>query len=237
MSSTSSKLKITGYPKFVSGDVSGSAVATFSLQVNPDQLQVNFDLNSIIDEDEEPNSASGIPVGDKNKAYSRQKLSFEFIVDNTGIFPNQPTDVPSSQKGMSIKKSIDKLRAATIKPTRDSHQPPYVHVVWGTAVDIKGKVSEFGIAYTRFNSSGEPIRAKISLSVVEEIDESVISREFQSPDITRIPTIKDEDTIITLCEEFYDDPKYFIRVAEFNHLPTFRKLKAGSVLQFPPLEK
>jgi hypothetical protein len=98
-------------------------------------------------------------------------------------------------------------------------------------------VTEFGIAYTRFNSSGEPIRAKISLSVVEEIDESVISREFQSPDITRIPTIKDEDTIITLCNEFYDDPKYFIRVAEFNNLPSFRKLKAGSVLQFPPLEK
>jgi len=26
-------------------------------------------------------------------------------------------------------------------------------------------------------------------------------------------------------------------VAEFNNLPTFRRLKVGSTLQFPPLEK
>jgi hypothetical protein len=84
---------------------------------------------------------------------------------------------------------------------------------------------------------GDPIRADIGFSLVEEVDETVISREFQSPDITRIVTVKDGDTLIGLCESFYEDPKYYLQVAIYNNLPSFRGLKIGSQIEFPPLEK
>ena len=234
MSDATSRLQIKGYPEFENGDVSGSLIGTFSLQINPDQLSVSFDLEKA---KEDSNAASGQAVGMKNYSYVRQKLSFEFMVDNSGVFPNSPQGVPSSSVGTSIKSAIDTLRKVTIKPTRDSHRPPYVHLEWGSTLDLKCTVTGFTITYLRFNSAGDPIRAKVGLSVEEVIDENVISREFQSPDITRMPTIREGDSLVALCDEYYDDPRYFISVAEVNDLPSFRRLKSGSVLKFPPLEK
>ena len=234
MSDATSKLQIKGYPDFENGDVSGSSIGTFSLQINPDQLSLTFDLDKA---KEGANSASGQAVGPKNFTYIRQRLSFEFMVDNSGVFPNKPQGLSSSSSGTSIKGAIDTLKKVTIKPTKDSHRPPYVHLIWGSTVDLKCTVTDFSIAYLRFNSAGDPIRAKVSLSVEEVIDEQVVSREFQSPDITRMPTIREGDSLVALCDEYYDDPRYFIRVAEVNDLPTFRRLRSGSVLRFPPLEK
>ena len=81
MSASFAKLKIKGYPKFVDGTVSGSSVASYELQLNPTELDISFDLNSIIDNDEEPASAAGVPVGDKNKVYNKQSISFNFFID------------------------------------------------------------------------------------------------------------------------------------------------------------
>jgi hypothetical protein len=114
--------------------------------------------------------------------------------------------------------------------------PPYVKLEWGN-ITLVGHVIKFEKQILKFNRSGSPLRANISMSIKEEFDQVVISREFKSPDITRMPKINDGDSLVSLCEKFYDDPKYFIRIAEYNQLPSFRSLKPGSVLQFPPLEK
>jgi len=232
------KLMIRGYPKFTNGDVSGSCVATFLCQVNPDQFSVSFDLNTMEEESQEPKNASGIPVADKGKAYSRKQVNFEFIIDNTGALPTPPQGTSAAlPPGMSIQSSIDQLQKASIKPTSESHMPPFVHVLWSGSVNLKGRVTKFDVTYLHFDRLGFPMRAKVSMSVAEVVDDQVVSREFRSPDITRMPTIREGDTLVAMCHEFYDDRKYFIRVAEFNDLPTFRRLKVGSTIQFPPLEK
>ena len=138
---------------------------------------------------------------------------------------------------MSIQSSIDQLQKASIKPTSESHMPPFVHVLWSGSVNLKGRVTKFDVTYLHFDRLGFPMRAKVSMSVAEVVGDQVVSREFRSPDITRMPTIREGDTLVAMCHEFYDDRKYFIRVAEFNDLPTFRRLKVGSTIQFPPLEK
>ena len=232
------KLMIKGYPKFTNGDVSGSCVATFVCQLNPEQFTVTYDVNSMEEESQEPKNASGVPVADKGKAYNRQEVNFEFIIDNTGVLPIPPTGtVTSLPPGMSISSAIEQLQIATIKPISDSHKPPFVHVLWSGSVNLKGRVTAFSVTYLHFDRLGFPLRAKVSMSVAEVVDDQVVSREFRSPDITRMPTIREGDSLVAMCHDFYDDPKYFIRVAEFNNLPTFRRLKVGSILQFPPLEK
>jgi hypothetical protein len=177
-----------------------------------------------------------MPVSDKNKVYNRQKINLEFLIDNSGAVPNFPDGLSNKTPGKSIKDSIELLKKVTIKPTRASHRPPFVQLEWGQLL-LVGKVNDFSVKYSLFNSSGDPIRALVSLSLVEEVDEQVISREFQSPDITRIITVKDGDTLIGLCESFYDDSKYYLEVAKYNNLSSFRSLKIGSTLQFPPLKK
>ncbi|MBM3442381.1 MAG: hypothetical protein FJX89_06730 [Bacteroidetes bacterium] len=232
-----SKLSIKGYPDFVNGDVSGFAVATFTLQLNPEEFSIGYDTEVEQLGEGEAGTASGVPVSNRSRAYTKQKLSIDFLVDNTGILPNAPTGLTLFSIGGSISDTIDTLYKATIKPTSDSHMPPFVHVEWGSAIDLKGKATDLDIQYTRFNSSGDPIRAKVKLTVLEEVDETVISRQFQSPDITRMPTIREGDTLVAMCNQFYDDPSYFIQVANLNNLPNFRRLKVGSVIRFPPLEK
>jgi len=60
--SSTSKLTIRGYPKFVNGNVSGSAVATFTLQLNPEQFTVGHELSVDTSGEDEPAAASGVPV-------------------------------------------------------------------------------------------------------------------------------------------------------------------------------
>jgi len=232
-----SKLRLKAYEKFDNGSASSPlAGGVYTLQLNPQSLDLGFDLNNVIDEDEEPASAAGMPVSDKNKVYNRQTIRLEFIIDNTGVVPNSPDGIFFNIWGYSIKDSIELLKKVTIKPTRASHRPPFVQLEWGELL-LVGKVNDFSVNYTLFNSSGDPIRANVKLSIVEEVDEQVISREFQSPDITRIVTVKEGDTLISLCESFYDDSRYYLKVATYNNLSSFRRLKVGSLLQFPPLEK
>ncbi len=237
MANGASKLKLTAYEKFGNGTASSPlSGGVYTLQLNPEQIDLGFDLNNVVEGDDEPASAAGTPVSDKSKIYNRQKINLEFIVDNTGAIPNFPNGLGSMVAGISIKDSIDLLRKVTIKPTRASHRPPFVELEWGM-LHLIGKVNNFSIKYTLFNSVGDPVRASVSLSLIEEVDENVISREFQSPDITRIITVKDGDTLIALCESFYDDSKYYLAVAEYNNLSTFRNLKIGSTVEFPPLKK
>jgi hypothetical protein len=114
--------------------------------------------------------------------------------------------------------------------------PPFVHLEWGS-ISLKGVVTDLGIEYTYFNSFGYAVRAEISITIEEFIDQNVEQSKYQSPDITRIPTIKSGETLPALCKEFYSDKKYYLKIAEINNLPSFRRLKLGEKLLFPPLEK
>jgi len=237
MANGASKLRLKAYEKFANGTVNSPLTGgVYSLQLNPEQIDIGFDIKNNSEENEEPASAAGVPIDDKIKIYSRQKINLEFTIDNTGAVPVLPSGLSSKEAGTSIKDSIDLLKKVTIKPTRASHKPPFVELEWGK-IHLIGSVNQFSVKYTLFNSAGDPLRAAVSLSIVEKVDEKVISREFQSPDITRIVTVKEGDSLIGLCEEFYDDPKYYIAVAQYNHLPNFRTLKIGSRLEFPPLKK
>jgi hypothetical protein len=226
-------LSLTAYQNFASGQPSSPlSGGTYELQLNPENLAISYD--ALPEDDDEPASAAGMPVSDKNAAYNKQTVSVNFTIDNSGAIPTRPEKI--TKTGGSIKASVDHFLKVTVKPTKATHRPPFVKLQWGKFI-LVGKVFGLSISYTYFDVDGEPIRADIGFSLVEEVDEKVISREFQSPDITRIVTVKDGDTLIGLCESYYDDPKYYLQVATYNNLPSFRGLKIGSQIEFPPLEK
>jgi hypothetical protein len=79
------------------------------------------------------------------------------------------------------------------------------------------------------------LRAKIELNLTES--KSTSNPLFRSPDISRIPTIKEGDNLIQFCEKFYDNRELYIKIAEINNLPSFRRLKEGQSIQFPPIKK
>ena len=234
MFGANSNLTLTAYEKFANGQPSAPLSGGFyQAQVNPEGLEISF--VGMPGEDDEPASAAGMPVSEKNSPYNKRTIGISFTIDNTGAIPSAPYKV-TGNAGDSIKDSIDQLLKVTVKPTKATHRPPFVKLQWGKFI-LVGKVFGLSVNYTFFNVLGDPVRAVVSFSLVEEVDEKVISREFQSPDITRIVTVKDGDHLISLCDAFYDDPKYYIQVASYNNLPSFRGLKIGSKIEFPPLEK
>ena len=234
MFSFSSNLSLKAYEKFANGQPSSALLfGTYELQINPENLSISF--GSVDKKDDEPASAAGIPVSENDVAYNQQTVNVKFTIDISGAVPSWPDSVLGFA-GDSIKDSIDQLLKATIKPTRATHAPPFVEMKWGQFI-LVGKVENLTIDYTYFNSSGDPVRAVVGFTLKETVDEKVISREFQSPDITRILTVKDGDSLIALSELSYDDPKYYMQIATYNNLPSFRGLKIGSQIEIPPLEK
>ena len=212
---------------------------TYKLQINPGSVKCSYGKTDDKDKEIEPKSANGGAIPQKSTTYFKESVSFNFTLDLTGVIPNVPDGMNPPKKDnffSGLNDSINKLKKVTIDPLRSTHMPPYVHLIWGD-ISLKGFVCELGIEYTYFNSEGKAVRADISIKIEEFIDQNVIESKFQSPDITRIPTIKVGDSIPALCKEFYSDKKYYLKIAEINNLPSFRRLKLGEKLLFPPLEK
>jgi hypothetical protein len=216
-----------------------SSIGSFKLQINPSSVSCTFRENEL---DDEPASANGGAIPQKSPTYFKESISFAFTLDLTGVIPNVPDGdlyrmlYPEESYLIGLDNSIEKLKGVTIYPLRSTHAPPFVHLVWGD-ISLKGVVTNLGIEYTYFNSMGRAVRAEISITINEFINRDVEESKYQSPDITRIPTIKSGDTLPALCKEFYSNKKYYVKIAEINGLPSFRRLKLGEKLLFPPLEK
>jgi hypothetical protein len=228
-------LSLTAYSKFDNGQTSFfSYVGKYELQINPENIAISFGEPAATDE---PNSAGGKSTTRKSPVYNQQTIKVNFTIDNSGAVPSAPDNLSFFNfNGDSIKDSIDQLLEVTVKPNNESHSPPFVVLQWGAFI-LVGKVFDLNIDYTYFNIQGDPVRAAISFSLIEEVDDVVISRAFRSPDITRIITVKDGDSLIALSKSSYDDPMYYMQLASYNSLPSFRGLKIGSQIEIPPLEK
>jgi hypothetical protein len=239
-----SNLKIKAYQQYIDIDsflsIFGlSEIGSYELQINPGNVKCSYGKD---EKEFEPKSANGGPIPYKLVTYFQESVSFDFTLDLTGVIPSVPDGdwywmLPSEiNYFLGLEDSIEKLKEVTIYPLRETHMPPYVHLTWGD-ISLKGFVSDLDINYTYFNSFGKAIRAEISITIEEFIDQKVIEAKYQSPDITRIPTIKVGDTLPAFCKEFYGHKKYYLKIAEINNLPSFRRLKLGEKLLFPPLEK
>lgn len=221
-------LEITGYKSIDSSESLGS----YSLQLNPSDI--SYDIGKSEPEVDESLDAEGSAQTSRAITFIRRKVQFKFIIDNTGVLPNPPDGV-SNHKAGSVSDSIKKLEKLTILPVESTHRPPFVKVSWGMGmVSVFGSVVGLNYKYTYFNSNGAPLRAEVTLIVVEvEIDGRTL---FQSPDITKSSLVKDGDSIVSISEKFYDDKKYYLKIAKLNGLASFRKLKKGSSLEIPPIK-
>jgi hypothetical protein len=232
-------LSITAFETYdkISGGKS-RGVGSYQLQINPGSVSCTFGKK---EGNHEPASADGGAIPQKSPTYFKETVSFKFTLDLTGVIPSVPDGgygitSAASNYALGLEDSIEKLKCVTLYPLRSTHAPPFVHLVWGD-ISLKGVVSDLGIEYTYFNAADKAVRAEISITIEEFIDRAVEESKYQSPDITRIPTIKAGDTLPALCKEFYGDKKYYLKIAEINDLPSFRKIKPGEKLLFPPLEK
>jgi nucleoid-associated protein YgaU len=59
----------------------------------------------------------------------------------------------------------------------------------------------------------------------------------QSPDLTHVRVVEEGDTLPLMAKRIYGDSKYYLEVARVNRITSFRKLKTGQRIFFPPIQK
>jgi phage tail protein X len=195
-------------------------------------------------------SGQGAPA-DGFKGYNKMTMDFVFYADATGILPIKEEMKKEFQKDdgkPSIRKHLSKLQSVVYGYVPEIHGPPYLKLVWGDifpdttnmtgdghAPIFKGILKECKIEINLFSLSGEPVKAKINLSIT-----STIAPEARplgnSPDLTHVYEITDGDKMTTFCNQIYGrhDSKICSAVAEYNNLIDWN-LEGGSKITFPSI--
>ncbi len=210
------KLQIVGYTD--SSYTNEESGRQFSAQINPSTIKIKKDIK--YDADSTPGEEKK-PA--KYKHHTPAGLSFDIILDDTGVVPGQR---------MSIKDRIQQLEKTVYKINAESHEPGYAKVAWGSLL-FHGRVNSLSYDYSLFAPDGSPLRVKIALSFVEHFNKDTSVKN--SPDISRVITFRAGDTIPLICNQIYGDASYSFDIAKINNLESFRNVKPGTKVMFPPL--
>jgi hypothetical protein len=228
-------LTIVGYEAGENGP-SGSGFETFEAQVNPASISVNYGVG--YGNSEEASDGRIIPQR-KFSGVKTQTVSFELILDDTGAMP------PNEKIKKNVKDQIELFKKTCYYFIGSKHETPYVKIHWNQESLFKynkqaffARVDSFDVTYTMFSSDGEPISAKINATFGGTMDPETESslKDKQSPDLTHMITVKAGDTLPMLCKKIYGDRQMHHEIARINNLISFRYLKPGIELIFPPIK-
>jgi nucleoid-associated protein YgaU len=214
------KLKIEAYtdPKF-----GGSPYKTFTVMYNPKAYALKCEIEY------DKQQAKGVSAQAPRYVSTKPRsVTLEFLLDGTG----------ASGQVVEVKDKIKDFFDTTYTFNGDVHSPPYLKVVWGELV-LTCVLESADVSYSLFKPNGHPLRAKITASFAEFIDDSkrTAQERRSSPDLTHLHVVAAGESLPQLCHRYYRDQRFYLRVAEANQLRNFRRLEPGITLHFPPIAK
>jgi len=227
MVSTGAKemLTITGCTVDAEGNLSVDSSKEFKVMLNPSSYTQNY---SIQYSKKEALGQTGSEL--KFSATDPEKLDLkEIVIDGTGAIDTGGTYD-------DVKTQIKNLRDIAYTYDGDEHEPNPVRILWGNLIFF-GRLTKMSVDYTLFKPSGEPLRAKVGLSLSEfkSKNEEALRANRSSPDLDHIVEVRAGDTLPLLCHRIYKNSSYYTDIAKVNNLSSFRGLKPGTRLHFPPL--
>lgn len=222
--STLTKLRIDAY---AAEDYSGGVQSTFTAQANPEKYAFDY----AIEWDE--TAAMGDPNATlKYQRSMPRKMNFELLFDGTGV-----ADPPASNNtDADVASQLAAFEDVVFKYNGNIHCPNYLMICWGSTL-LPCRLTGMTVNYTLFAPTGEPLRARASVSFKEFVDPATLQKDAakKSPDLTHIVRVKAGDTLPRMTFSVYGDSRFYLDVARHNHLVDFRDLKPGQELFFPPL--
>ncbi len=210
---------------------------TYHALLNPEEIQSKF--KTVFDETQPPGT-TGADV--RFKVQLPQKFDVELLFDGTGVLSESAlpgiTITIGSGPVESVDKQIERFKKIVFTYDGAKHAPNLLHIQWGSFI-FKGKMLEMTIKYTLFKPDGTPLRAKAACKFVESVSDAlrVAQERSESPDLTHIRFLKKDETLPGMAHSIYGDPSYYMKVARANNLDSFRALKPGAKIVFPPSQK
>jgi Contractile injection system tube protein len=204
------------YQKPISGD-------PYSFMINPDS--VKWQRKVEYTEEQAPDSST---PSQRYKYSPNDTLSFEVVIDCTGIVDSKRTDMA---------KETAALENIVFTYNGEIHRPNFVITRWGQKLTFKGVLTSFDTSYTLFKPDGSPLRAKISLGFSQYVSPATRKKndKDESPDVSHLVNVEEGMTLPQLCDKVWNDDSYCVQVARFNDLNKFRNLKGIQKLIFPPI--
>jgi len=204
----------------------GSEIGSYTARLSPNTFK--FDKEIEYAEDRQLGAIGGDV---RFVRYRAENLSFKFTVDCTGI-------VEGTEESDHVYNKIQEIENLLYIYNSDAHRPSYIKVLYGELV-FNGQVKRMDVDYTLFDDKGIPLRATVALTFTGYRSSEEERRRFSkhSPDMSRLITVKEGETLACLCHRIYGDSLLVRQVARFNNLNGFRNIPAGTELLFPPLKK
>lgn len=211
----------------------------FKSLLNPDKYTFNYKI------EQNNNQASGTSSSAvRFNKIPPENLDLEFVFDRTGVvvdYGSSSTDADDKvykDEGNGIIDDIEQFKRVVFDYNGDNHRPNYLVISWGTLL-FKGTLTEMNITYKLFKSDGLPLRASVRAKFKGFVEDNLrVARENNSsPDLTHVRMVKEGDTLPLMTYRIYGDPKYYLEIAKANGIANFRKLNAGQMIVFPPIEK
>ncbi|UCS92538.1 LysM peptidoglycan-binding domain-containing protein [Echinicola marina] len=219
------KLKIVAYKDSKFSDEVDNG--EFTTLLNPEKYKFQYRVEQ---NEDQAAGTSAAPI--RFNKILPQTLELDFLFDRTGVIAGYE----ASENG--VIDDIEHFKKVVYEYNGEKHKPNYLMITWGSLL-FKGYLKEMDIEYKLFRPDGTPIRAMATTKIGEFVEEDLRTAQEnnQSPDLTHYRTVNDGDTLPLMTYRIYGDSKYYLEVAKANKLTNFRKLKTGTELFFPPLQK
>ena len=205
------KMSVTAYKD---GDFSSESKSALELPVNPAKVKLTKGIRYA--EDKQLGSLNG------SNAYVRYRpetLYFECLFDMTNAMEDDDEKQP-------VHDLVDALEERLFK------------VEYGD-ITFYGQLKTLETEYTLFDPDGIPLRAELKVTLTGYCSQKEEKSRFskRSPDVSRLVTLKEGQTLAALCYEIYGDPLLVGQVARFNNLNGYRNIPAGTEILLPMLRK
>lgn len=164
--------------------------------------------------------------------YQPETLYFECLLDRTNAMEE------NVRLQMPVHDMVDEIEARLYDYNTEGHRPSFVKVEYGD-ITFLGQLKTLETEYTLFDADGLPLRAELKVTLTGYCSQKEEKKHFskRSPDVSRLVTLKEGQTLASLCYDIYGDALLVGQVARFNNLNGYRSIPAGTQLLMPMLKK
>jgi len=203
----------------------------FPVMYNPTELSLSHGV--VLEPKSTTNEVNQLEV----KSKEASDLSVSLLFDATGASINSvQANIAKLVGGVDVQ--IEAFLAIIQKGDSENANIPYLKILWGSFI-FHCVFKSATVNYTLFSASGRPLRAKVDVTFTEKSQDSLIKSLVKKlgSQLTMFAAVKAGDKLVSMANKNYGDPAKAIQVAQANGLNSLRKLKSGTKLKFPPLQK
>ncbi len=200
----------------------------FYVPVNPESYSQSFKV------DYDLRQGHGNQGSDpKFKSTVPEELQLEFLVDGTGTIQGY-----YNPKNETVQQQFTRFKDTVYSMNGNIHRPRFLKIFWGDFV-FPCILTKMDARYTLFDPEGKPLRAKLNCTFVNYVaqEERVARENKKSPDLTHVREVEEGNRLDLMANEVYNDSKYVLHLAKANGLTSFRNIRAGTEIVFPPFDK